>query len=192
MFSIRLRELREAAGLSQTELAEKLNLKRAALSNYEKDQREPNLETLIRLADYFNVSLDELVGRDLDDDYFLLLSAAKMGLPAEITPFDRKIDQYLLVNVLRGDDNLQAIIMKTLNRIICMSVLLKDKYYSGIELLSFIQESAIFFINYYGEIEMVRNDHAMTENQKKSEIGRLQLKADRLADRFKQILEAKR
>lgn len=63
MFGERLKNLRESEGLKQTELAEKLNLTSAALSQYEKGVREPNSEMLKKIADYFDVSTDFLLGR---------------------------------------------------------------------------------------------------------------------------------
>lgn len=62
-FGERLKNLRESEGLKQTELAEKLNLTSAALSQYEKGVREPNSEMLKKIADYFDVSTDFLLGR---------------------------------------------------------------------------------------------------------------------------------
>ena len=63
-FSENLRQLREKQGLKQKELAEKLEISLRAYQYYERNEREPQLSTLIRIADYFDVSLDELVGRE--------------------------------------------------------------------------------------------------------------------------------
>jgi transcriptional regulator with XRE-family HTH domain len=63
LFRIRLKELRQMKKLKQTELAEILNITYRAVQNYEAGDREPNIDKLIFLADYFNVSLDYLVGR---------------------------------------------------------------------------------------------------------------------------------
>lgn len=63
MFSKRLIELRNREKLTQKELAAKLNLGRGALSLYEIGQREPDLQTIKNMADYFNVSTDYLLGR---------------------------------------------------------------------------------------------------------------------------------
>lgn len=63
-FGIRLTRLRESRSLTQYQLADKTGLQRAALSHYEKARREPDIETLVKLADFFRVSLDELVGRE--------------------------------------------------------------------------------------------------------------------------------
>ncbi|MCY9664459.1 helix-turn-helix domain-containing protein [Paenibacillus alginolyticus] len=56
-------KLRHSRSLTQYQLSDKTGLTRAAISHYEKNRREPDINTLILLADFFKVSLDELVGR---------------------------------------------------------------------------------------------------------------------------------
>ena len=60
----KLRELRKAKGLSQTEVANTIGVSQVAYGRYESGAREPSFETLKALADYFNVSVDEILGRD--------------------------------------------------------------------------------------------------------------------------------
>ena len=60
----RIRELRKENDLSQGELAEKLGGKKSLVSNYENGYSVPDIFTLITLADIFDVTLDELVGRE--------------------------------------------------------------------------------------------------------------------------------
>ncbi|MED4936290.1 helix-turn-helix transcriptional regulator [Heyndrickxia coagulans] len=59
----RLRDLREKRKLTQKELAEKLNIPNQNISNYERDFRQPDYETLQMLADFFDVTTDYLIGR---------------------------------------------------------------------------------------------------------------------------------
>ena len=59
----RLKELRESRRLYQRELAEILDMSFRGYQNYEVGQSDPKLETLIAIADYYNVSIDYLVGR---------------------------------------------------------------------------------------------------------------------------------
>ncbi|WP_027087595.1 helix-turn-helix domain-containing protein [Cohnella panacarvi] len=59
----RIAFLRDQRGLTQEELATSLGISRAALSHYEKNRREPDTETLSKVADLFHVSLDYLAGR---------------------------------------------------------------------------------------------------------------------------------
>ncbi|HBF1646944.1 helix-turn-helix domain-containing protein [Clostridioides difficile] len=62
-FAHRLKSLREEKDVKQVELAKVLKLTSATLSQYEKGIREPNNDTLSKLAEYFNVSTDYLLGR---------------------------------------------------------------------------------------------------------------------------------
>lgn len=62
-FSKRLIQLREQRGITQQELADKLKITRQSLSLYEKAERTINIELLARIADFFNVSTDYLMGR---------------------------------------------------------------------------------------------------------------------------------
>ncbi|RAU97135.1 helix-turn-helix domain-containing protein [Paenibacillus sp. YN15] len=55
--------LREKRGLTQEDLANKIGISRASLSHYEKNRREPDYTTLTKLADFFHVSVDYLLGR---------------------------------------------------------------------------------------------------------------------------------
>ncbi|WP_325199170.1 helix-turn-helix domain-containing protein [Oscillibacter sp.] len=59
----RLKELREGRRIYQRELAEILGMSFRGYQNYETGQSEPKLATLIAIADYYNVSIDYLVGR---------------------------------------------------------------------------------------------------------------------------------
>lgn len=59
----RLKELRKEKGISQLKLALDLNMNQNTISRYETCEREADYETLIKFADYFNVSLDYLLGR---------------------------------------------------------------------------------------------------------------------------------
>ena len=62
MFSQRLRALRESDKLSQITFAEKIGFSQAAISSWENNTREPGIEALLRIARFFNVSVDYLVG----------------------------------------------------------------------------------------------------------------------------------
>ena len=59
----RLKQCRKERGLSQREVAIYCDISERAYQNYEIMRREPKLEILIKIADYFGVSLDYLVGR---------------------------------------------------------------------------------------------------------------------------------
>lgn len=59
-----LRELREEKGLSQSQLAEKIGTNQQNISRWESNTNIPNLFECIKLADYYCVSFDTLIGRE--------------------------------------------------------------------------------------------------------------------------------
>lgn len=59
----RLKELRKNRKISQVKLAMDLNLSQNSISRYETGEREADYDTLVAIADYFNVSVDYLLGR---------------------------------------------------------------------------------------------------------------------------------
>lgn len=61
---LRLREIREAKGITQTAVANDLKLTRQTYSHYENGRRDPDTTTLKAIAKYFNVSVDYLLGED--------------------------------------------------------------------------------------------------------------------------------
>lgn len=60
---MRLKELRKKKGISQLRLATDLNTTQNTISRYETGEREPGIDELIKIADYFNISVDYLIGR---------------------------------------------------------------------------------------------------------------------------------
>lgn len=59
---MRLKELRKSHKLTQQKLADKVGLSRSAISMYETDNSEPDINILTKFADFFNVSVDYLLG----------------------------------------------------------------------------------------------------------------------------------
>lgn len=60
---MRLKEIRISKGISQLKLAMDLNTNQNTISRYETGEREPGINELIKIADYFNVSVDYLLER---------------------------------------------------------------------------------------------------------------------------------
>lgn len=60
---MRLKELRQQKNISQLKLSMDLNMSQNTISRYETGERKPGISELILLADYFDVSIDYLVGR---------------------------------------------------------------------------------------------------------------------------------
>ena len=77
MFSTRLAQLREELGLTRKEVAEKLNIDQTTYGKYELSKRQPDYDTLQKIASFFNVSVDYLLGRtnvrnsnnNIDEDF---------------------------------------------------------------------------------------------------------------------------
>lgn len=62
MFSERVIKLRKETNITQSELAKRLGIPRTTYSNYENGNRQPDYETLQKIANYFGVSSDYLIG----------------------------------------------------------------------------------------------------------------------------------
>lgn len=72
---MRLKELRKIKKATQVDIAKFLNVAPSTYGGYEMEVNEPTIQTLCNLADYYNVSLDYLVGRDRDDEVGFLSPA---------------------------------------------------------------------------------------------------------------------
>ena len=57
------KKYREAKGISQTELAERVGVTQQSISDYEKDFKEPRFDVLVRIANVLDCSTDKLLGR---------------------------------------------------------------------------------------------------------------------------------
>ena len=64
MFSERLRKLRRERNLTQTELANSLNVSNGTIAMWETEKRQPDLNMVNKIASFFNVSVDYLMGRE--------------------------------------------------------------------------------------------------------------------------------
>lgn len=62
-FAVILRKLRNEYGYTQDELAKKLNVSKSRINMYERGEREPNFEMLEKIADFFNVDMNYLLGK---------------------------------------------------------------------------------------------------------------------------------
>ena len=75
----RLKELRKKRGLSQVALAERLGLSKSAIGAYETGDITPSVEALNAIADFFNVDLDYLLGKEEGSTYYLDPEAAELA-----------------------------------------------------------------------------------------------------------------
>ncbi len=105
----RIRELRKKNNLTQRELAKVLNIGKTSLSHYEKEERAIPLEVLIKIANYFEVDINYILGTDniiKSDKRVLYVSDKEIEFLEEI----RKISTYQ--NVLTSPKNYARLIEK--------------------------------------------------------------------------------
>lgn len=114
MFHHRLEKLRERKKLTQDDVAKKIGVARPTYANYERGEREPNRETLAKLADLFDVSIDYLVtgnnsavDKDIDPEWLELWEEVQAkGLEIDAKAFLRTtardgVTKSQLRNILR-------------------------------------------------------------------------------------------
>ncbi|EAC7181177.1 XRE family transcriptional regulator [Listeria monocytogenes] len=83
MFGNKLKILRSKANKTQEDIANILGVSRAAYSHIENGRNEPDMETIVKLANYFDVSTDYLLGRDKFDNSDLLATHIECNLTEE-------------------------------------------------------------------------------------------------------------
>lgn len=103
----KLKILRKERRLTQQELADKLQIKRATISNYEINRRSPHLSELRRIAEFFGVGLDYF-GVAQTDDVLDLIARAKKVFDNDAIPTDKKEAVYkelmkLYLNLSSGE-----------------------------------------------------------------------------------------
>lgn len=85
MFSIKLKTLREEKRISQRDLAKILGISQGSVGNWEAGTREPDFKTVKKIADFFDVSIDYLIGRNVPTNIETFTRQ-----PAKVESFDRK------------------------------------------------------------------------------------------------------
>lgn len=93
MFGKNLKYLRIVNNLTQEELGKQIGFAKTTIAGWEADRFQPDINTLIKIAHFFNVSVDVLLGTgltDRDTDSFLKLKNAlkENGLPNDISKND--------------------------------------------------------------------------------------------------------
>ena len=85
MFNIRLKNLRNTAGLNQSDLAAKLGVEKSIISKYENNKTMPSPEVLVAIASYFGVSVDFLLGREnrINTSRIPVLGTVAAGIPMD-------------------------------------------------------------------------------------------------------------
>lgn len=111
----KLKELRKNNNKKQEELANYLKINKMTYCNYENDNREPNIETIIKLADYFKVSIDYLLDHPTNNINLDELTLLQKDLIKKIINCNElictKVDAYI-TGLIEGQKEQQAIIEK--------------------------------------------------------------------------------
>lgn len=94
-----LKILRKNKGLTQTQVADAVELGRQAYAYYEKGERAPSPETLCKLADFFGVSVDEILGRTPQ-----LFEDARVERPEVLELFEKlsPTEQQQVIGYIKG------------------------------------------------------------------------------------------
>lgn len=103
MFPERLKALRKEAGLTQKELAKKINTSQPSYQNWEKGTRQPSKETLEKLASFFHVTTDYLLGNsdiknpedELSDVEILYRKNSKNMTPEQKEIFKKELLEFM-------------------------------------------------------------------------------------------------
>lgn len=106
--STNLRYLRKKLGKTQDALSVELSIGRTTLANYEAGISEPNVETLLTIANFFGISVDELLSTNLENQQPRII-----GLPAPGTPPQKYNDIPRIITVdSKGNDNIVYVPVK--------------------------------------------------------------------------------
>lgn len=104
----RIAQLRKSRSMSQFQLAKTLNIATSTLGMYETNKRKPNMEMLEKLADFFGVSIDYLLDREISDKSNIDLDKAidnAMSFDGKpVTEHDRKMMKQLWKAYMAGKE----------------------------------------------------------------------------------------
>lgn len=99
IFRQRMKALRESRGLTQQALGEALNIGKSAIALYETEKRQPDPDTLKKLAVFFQCSVDYLLG--LADTSPAVAPGTASALPPEIMSFVSDRSNYKLISLIQ-------------------------------------------------------------------------------------------
>ena len=99
---MKLKQLRKEAKKTQVEVANYLNISQSNYGKYELEEIEPNIQTLIKLADYYRVSLDYLIGRDYKNELGYLTEQQTMAVQGylKLNPDNQRNVEIFILNTL--------------------------------------------------------------------------------------------
>ena len=109
---LKLKEIRLQAGKTQQEVADAVHLTQVGYNGYEKGRRFPNPSMLVKLADYFNVSVDELIGHEIIEipeiKHLRVEQQEVMKLVSELNSYQcSDVKRYIEGIISQQDNNLE-------------------------------------------------------------------------------------
>lgn len=129
MFGNRLSELRKQNNLTQKDLAEKFDLTPKAISFYELGQREPDIDTVIKLAEFFHVTTDYLLGKSSHPQ---LTRRNELDIEKELEDMKKQLEEGTLRMDLGGepvDEEIMKFIIDNMeNTLILAKIKAKEKF----------------------------------------------------------------
>lgn len=87
---IKLREIRKEKNVTMKQVGKVIGVSESAISQYENGKRQPDQNTLVKLADFFNVSVDVLLGREPQKDT-ILTSDDNISEPEALTEKEKQL-----------------------------------------------------------------------------------------------------
>ncbi len=133
MFRIRLKELREKMGLSQYAFADRFGISQSTIGNWEAGKREPNFKTMQRIADFFGVTVDYLLGRqEKEEESSQLNSRDEKDIQKRLKSALGELESTQSALMFDGeplDDETKELLIASLERTIRQAkILAKEKY----------------------------------------------------------------
>ncbi|ACL69505.1 cobalamin-dependent protein [Halothermothrix orenii] len=128
-FASRLRSLRKEKKLRQKDLAGALGVAQTTIANYEQNLRFPNQDILNKLADYFNVSIDYLLGRSCLRQPTNFTSFKNNHITGENINYSKIIDSYINYILNGNQESARNLISKT----VVQGATIKDIYLKVLE-----------------------------------------------------------
>ena len=87
------KDLRKEFGLSQKQMAEKLSISQQTYSDYEKGKTEPTIDTLIKISEFFKVSIEYLLG--LEDDFGIRVDSKELIKRPDYDIADKQLTDFM-------------------------------------------------------------------------------------------------
>ena len=118
MLGQKIKELRLSKNLKTQDLAVKVGVNQSSISNYESGLRTPSLEVLIRLAEFFEVSLDYLLDHNPDQKLYKEIEAALVDEPQLLEAFEEMKERDDLKRLFKDSKDLSPDTVKKVIEII--------------------------------------------------------------------------